>query len=202
MTKAPGGVTRTQVCVQPTSRAACVLRRPVVLIGLMGAGKSSVGLRLANTLGVPFVDSDHEIERAANKKIPEIFADHGETYFRDGERRVIKRLLGGKIGVVATGGGAFMDEATRALIARCAVSVWLRATLDVLIDRTAGRTSRPLLNAGNPREILAELIDKRYPIYAEADVVVDSRLGQTHEDMAARIIDALVRHGGAIGGSA
>ena len=172
-----------------------VLVRPLVLIGLMGAGKSSVGLRLAKALNVPFVDSDDEIEKAAALTIPEIFEKYGEPHFRSGERRVIARLLTEQPRVIATGGGAFMDEETREVIARHAVSVWLRADLDVLVARTAGREHRPLLNQGNPREILAGLIDARYPVYGLADVAVDSVAGQAHEDMAERIIAALQEHG-------
>lgn len=172
-----------------------VLRRPLVMIGLMGAGKSSVGLRLAKMLNVPFVDSDDEIEKAAALTIPEIFEKYGEPHFRSGERRVISRLLTEQPRVIATGGGAFMDAETRTVIARHAVSVWLRAELDVLVARTAGREHRPLLNQGNPREILARLIHTRYPVYGLADVAVDSLAGQAHEEMATRIIAALEAQG-------
>jgi len=171
------------------------LIRPVVLIGLMGAGKSSVGVRLAEILAVRFSDSDAEIEKAANLTIPEIFSRYGEPHFRAGERRVIARLLGGKPQVLATGGGAFMDAETRALIGRQAVSVWLKADLELLIQRTSGRSHRPLLNRGDPRETLAALIAARHPIYAEADVHVESRPGQAHDKMARRIIAALKDHG-------
>lgn len=171
------------------------LVRPVVLIGLMGAGKSSVGTKLAELLSVGFCDSDVEIEKAANLTIPEIFERYGEAHFRDGERRVIARLLGEKPMVLATGGGAFMDEATRTLIADRAVSVWLKADLDLLMQRTAGRRHRPLLNRGNPREILAGLIKVRYPVYGQADVHVESRPGQAHERMAQRICAGLRKHG-------
>ena len=174
------------------------LLRPVVLIGLMGAGKSSVGLRLAQALKVPFVDSDDEIIAAANMPIAEIFERFGEAHFRSGERRVIARLITEKPCVIATGGGAFMDPETRALILRDAVSVWLSADLDLLVARTSGRTHRPILNQGDPRRILADLIDRRYPIYAEADIKVASRAGQTHEQMAQRIIEALAVDGRAI----
>ena len=167
------------------------LVRPVALIGLMGAGKSSVGLRLAGLLGVDLVDSDDEIVTAAGMPIAEIFDRFGEAHFRDGERRVLARLLTGKPCVISTGGGAFMDAQTRGLIAEKGVSVWLKADLDLLVSRTAGRTHRPLLNKGNPRETLARLIAERYPIYAEADTAVESLPGQTHEDMAARIVEAL-----------
>jgi shikimate kinase len=171
------------------------LVRPVVLIGLMGAGKSSVGAKLAEVLGAGFCDSDAEIEKAANLSVPEIFERYGEAHFRDGERRVIARLLGGKPLVLATGGGAFMDAETRALIAERAVSVWLKADLELLVQRTAGRGHRPLLNRGDPRETLAGLIAVRYPVYGQADVHVDSRPGQAHERMALRIIAGLKKHG-------
>ena len=175
------------------------LVRPVVLIGLMGAGKSSVGARLAEVLGSRFLDSDAEIETAANLTVPEIFERYGEAHFRAGERRVIARLLGGKPKILATGGGAFMQDETRRLIAGRAVSVWLTAELDLLVSRTAGRKHRPLLNAGDPREILAGLIETRYPVYALADLRVESLPGQTHESMARRIVAALEDHGARTG---
>ena len=171
------------------------LVRPVVLVGLMGAGKTSVGTRLAHLLGARFVDSDEEIERAANLSVPEIFERYGEAHFRSGERRVLARLLSGPPAVIATGGGAFMDADTRALVGRRAVSVWLRAALDVLLQRTAGRSHRPLLNRGDPRAILGRLIESRYPVYAEADLTVDSLADQSHEQMACRIIEALEADG-------
>ena len=183
-------------------KPALRLIRPVVLIGLMGAGKSSVGARLAELLGVRFLDSDAEIERAANLTVPEIFERYGEAHFRDGERKVIARLLGGKPKVLATGGGAFMHQETRALIGRRAVSVWLQAELDLLVSRTAGRGHRPLLNKGNPREILAGLIETRYPVYAQAEVRVESLPGQAHEEMARRIAAALEEHGARTGAGA
>lgn len=147
--------------------------RPVALIGLMGAGKSAIGRRLAARLGVPFVDADHEIERAAGCTIAEIFQRFGEGEFREGEARVIARLMENGPGVIATGGGAFMTESTRTLIKEQATTLWLKADLDLLVRRTAGRTHRPLLNRGNPRQVLADLIDRRYPVYAQADVVVE-----------------------------
>ena len=180
-------------------KPALRLVRPVVMIGLMGAGKSSVGARLADLLGVRFRDSDVEIERAANMTVPDIFERYGEAHFRDGERKVIARLLGGKPKVLATGGGAFMNERTRNLIAKRAVSVWLTAELDLLVSRTAGRSHRPLLNTGDPRVILAGLIETRYPVYAEADVHVESLPGQAHESMARRIVAALQDHGARTG---
>lgn len=182
---------------ESTERKATVpsLVRPVVLIGLMGAGKSSVGARLAEILGVALCDSDAEIEKAANLTVPEIFERYGEADFRDGERRVIARLLDGEPLVLATGGGAFMDTDTRKLIGERAVSVWLKADLELLVQRTAGRSHRPLLNRGDPREILAGLIAKRYPVYEQADVHVESQPGQAHERMAQRILAGLKKHG-------
>ncbi|MEM7507978.1 MAG: shikimate kinase [Pseudomonadota bacterium] len=173
------------------------LKRPVVLIGLMGAGKTSVGTRLAEMLGARFHDSDHEITEAAQMEIAEIFETFGEEEFRRLERRVISRLLEEETGVLATGGGAFMQAETRAAIAERAVSVWLKADLEILVERTAGRTHRPLLNNGDPRKILAELIDRRYPLYALADLHVESLAEQTHEEMAGRIIEALIGAGAA-----
>ena len=148
--------------------------RTIVLIGLMGAGKSCIGRRLAALLGLKFVDADAEIERAAGCTIEEIFERHGEAAFRDGERRVIERLLGQAVQVLATGGGSFMDPRTRAAIHGRAISVWLRADLDLLLKRTGRRNNRPLLKRGDPRAILEGLMAERYPVYGEANVVVDS----------------------------
>ena len=164
--------------------------RAIVLVGLMGAGKSKIGRRLAARLGLPFFDSDPEIEAAAGETIEEIFANRGERAFRDGERRVIARLLAQPVHVLATGGGAFMDPATQALISRRGVSLWLRADLDVLVARVSRRNNRPLLKQGDPRAILAGLIERRYPVYAEADVVVDSGDGSP-EATVTRAIAAL-----------
>ncbi len=169
------------------------LDRAVVMVGLMGAGKSAIGKRLAQTLGLSFVDADKEIEEAAGCTIPEIFARFGEPAFRDGERRVIARLLEGPICVLATGGGAFMDDSTRAKIKERGLSVWLRADLDTLVRRTARRSNRPLLNAGDPREILGKLMAQRYPVYAAADVTVES-LDAPPESTTARVVDALRAH--------
>jgi shikimate kinase len=151
--------------------------RTIVLVGLMGAGKTKIGRRLATRLGLPFFDSDQEIETAAGETVEEIFANRGEHVFRAGERRVIARLLMQPVHVLATGGGAFMDPLTRAAIRKRAVTLWLRAELDVLVQRVARRSDRPLLKAGDPRAILAELIEHRYPIYAEADITIDSGEG-------------------------
>jgi shikimate kinase len=165
--------------------------RAIVLVGLMGAGKTSVGRRLAEKLELPFVDADHEIEAAAGKTIPEIFADHGEGYFRDGERRVILRLLesGGK--VLATGGGAFMQPDTREVIREKSISVWLRAELPLLMKRVRRRSNRPLLKNDDPEAVMRRLIDERYPVYAEADITVDSR-DVAHSSIVGDIIKKLV----------
>ena len=149
--------------------------RSIVLVGLMGAGKSTVGRRLGSKLGLPFRDADHEIEAAAGMTIPDIFAIYGEAYFRDGERRVIARLLQDGPRVIATGGGAFMNPETRARIAESAVSVWLRADIDVLMRRVRKRATRPLLQNADPEGVMRKLMDERHPVYALADVVVESR---------------------------
>ena len=164
--------------------------RTIVLVGLMGAGKSKIGRRLAARLNLPFFDSDHEIEIAAGESIEEIFANRGERVFRDGERRVIARLLSQPVHVLATGGGAFMDETTRRVIEHRAVSLWLRAELDVLVSRVSGRSNRPLLKAGDARTVLHALIEQRYPVYREADVVVESGEGSA-ELTVTRAIAAL-----------
>lgn len=149
--------------------------RSVVMVGLMGAGKSCIGRLLARRLGLPFKDADTEIEAAAGCSIADIFSLYGEAAFRDGEARVIARLLDSGPMVLATGGGAFMHDATRALIAARAVAVWLRADLALLVKRTAGKTHRPLLNQGNPETILAGLMAERYPVYAQAAVTITCR---------------------------
>lgn len=153
---------------------ALSLPRTVVLVGLMGAGKSCVGRKLAARLGLDFVDADQEIEKAANQTVAEIFSNYGEPAFRDLERKVMARLLAGTPCILAAGGGAFMDETTRALVKDKGLSLWLRADLDLLVKRTAGRDHRPLLKTGDPREILGRLIGQRYPVYCQADLIVDS----------------------------
>jgi shikimate kinase len=158
-----------------THQSAAALPRSVVLVGLMGAGKSSVGRRLAKALHAPFADADDEIVAAAGMSIPEIFASYGEPAFRDLERRVVARLLRQPPMVVALGGGAFVDPATRALVKAVAASVWLRADLETLLGRTLRkRGTRPLLAAGDPRATLARLMEERYPLYAEADHAVET----------------------------
>jgi shikimate kinase len=154
---------------------AALGNRTLVLVGLMGAGKTTVGRKLAQRLGLPFVDADQEIERAAGKTIPEIFADHGEPYFRDGERRVIARLLGEGPQVLATGGGAFMNPETRADIAARGVSIWLKADLPLLMKRVKRRSNRPLLANDDPEAVMQRLMAERYPVYSLANVAVECR---------------------------
>lgn len=149
--------------------------RTIVMVGMMGAGKSSVGRRLASRLGMAFADADTEIEQAANQTIPEIFEQHGEAYFRDGERRVIQRLLEGTPKVIATGGGAFIQPDTRAAILEKGVSIWLKADRDLLLQRVKRRNNRPLLKAGDPAEVMEKLIAERYPVYEEAAIHIQSR---------------------------
>lgn len=168
-------------------------QRMIVLIGLMGAGKTSIGRKLADRLGLPFVDADEEIVKAADLSIPDIFEIYGEQEFRAGEERVIKRLLRGKAKVLATGGGAFMNPRIRGAIAARGLSVWLKADLDVLVRRTARRTDRPLLSKGDPETILGTLMNERYPVYAGADVIVKTGNESVNETLE-RIIKALDDH--------
>jgi shikimate kinase len=162
--------------------------RSIVLVGLMGAGKSTVGRRLASKLGLPFTDADHEIEAAAGMSIPDIFSIYGEDYFRDGERRVIARLLQEGPLVLATGGGAFMSEETRTRVAQSGISVWLKADLDVLMRRVRKRTNRPLLQNADPEGTMRRLIEIRHPVYATADLTVES-----HEAPHERIVNEIMR---------
>ena len=166
--------------------------RSIVLVGMMGAGKSSIGRRLAGRLGCPFVDADTEIEKAAGMTISEIFAQHGEPYFRAGEARVIARLLDGGPQVLATGGGAFMNLETRATVRAKGISVWLRAALEVLGRRIKRRNDRPLLKGADPAETLRKLIEERDPVYAEADLTVESR-DVPHETIVDEILEGLRR---------
>lgn len=162
------------------------INRPVVLVGLMGVGKSSIGRKLAGLLHMAFVDADEEIESAAQMSIAEIFAQFGEAYFRDGERRVIARLMDqpGPRRVIATGGGAFVNPDTRALILNKAIAVWLDSDLDVLVDRVGRKNTRPMLQGGNPRDILARLKTEREPAYAEAQIHVMSSAGPQSRTVA------------------
>ncbi len=166
--------------------------KTIALVGLMGAGKSSIGRRLAIVLGLPFIDADTEIEAAAGLTIEEIFARDGEAAFRSGERRVIARLLDNPTQILATGGGAFMDPATRALIIESTISVWLKADLDLLLARVGRRNNRPLLKTGDPHTVLARLIEERYPIYAEADITVESVDGPPEATLA-KVMDAVAQ---------
>jgi shikimate kinase len=169
--------------------------RSLVLVGLMGCGKSSVGKRLAAKLALPFIDADEEIEKVAAKSISEIFNDHGEDYFRNGERKVIARLLDSGPQVLATGGGAYMNLETRARIKIKGISIWLRAELPVLMRRVQKRDTRPLLKTGDPEGVMIALMNARYPIYAEADLTVDSR-ELPHDVMVSEVLAALAAHPG------
>lgn len=179
----------------PASPQDCALvaaldRRSIVLVGMMGAGKSSVGRKLGSRLGLAFVDADTKIEEAAGMSIPDIFETRGEAEFRSGEARVIARLLEGGPQVLATGGGAYMNPDTRALIRAKGVSVWLKADFDVLMKRIKRRTDRPMLKTADPAATLKQLMDVRYPVYAEADITVESR-EVLHEVIVEEILDRL-----------
>lgn len=177
----------------PRSRTELVSalgQRSVVFVGLMGAGKTAIGRRVAHMLDLPFLDSDHEIESAARLSVPELFELYGEPEFRALETRVIGRLLENGPQVLSTGGGAFMNEQTRQAIAANGVSVWLKAEIDVLLDRVGRKNNRPLLKTGNPRDILLRLMDQRYPTYALADLTVHTR-DEKKDVIAAEVIAAL-----------
>jgi shikimate kinase len=185
-----------QVAGPATPEAAIVAAlkgRAIVLVGMMGAGKSSIGRRLAQRLDIPFVDADSEIEIAAGMSIEDIFATRGEPEFRAGEARVIARLLEGGTQVIATGGGAFMNADTRVAIKAKGISVWLKADFDVLMRRIKRRNDRPLLKIGDPEAKLRELIDLRYPTYALADLTVQSR-DVVHEKIVDEMVSVLARH--------
>ena len=191
----PEGAFQTQIQASAKMNAATgdpALDRSIVLVGLMGSGKSAIGRRLAARIGMNFVDADAEIEAAAGLSISDIFEVHGEQAFRDGERRVIARLLSEPAHVLATGGGAFGDEGTRQKVKERAFSVWLRADFDVLLRRVSRRDNRPLLKVENKEEVLRRLIEERYPIYQEADIIVQSQDGP-HEETVIDVIGALKR---------
>lgn len=192
MTRSPGPRVPRAVHVAAPEIKRLLGGRSLVLVGLMGCGKTSIGRRLAQALDLPFVDADEEIERAADQSIAEIFASHGEAAFRDGERRVIARLLSSGSTVLATGGGAFVHPQTRMHIKQRAVSIWLKAELPVLMRRVLRRDNRPLLKTPDPEARMHDLMQLRYPIYAEADLVVESR-DVAHDVMVADIIDAVRR---------
>ena len=179
--------------IQPVSYR---LERTVVLVGMMGCGKSAIGKELASRLGVAFLDSDAEIETAANATIAEIFERDGEAFFRRRETEVISRLLTGEPCILSTGGGAFLAKENRELITQKGVSVWLDATLDTLWERVKHKTSRPLLATSNPRQTLSDLLDARLPIYREANVRVETRVDNSIETTTLSVIDALLARGG------
>jgi shikimate kinase len=156
----------------------------------MGVGKSTVGRRLAEILARGFVDADDEIEKAAQRSIPEIFEEFGEAYFRDGERRVIGRLMEENSGVIATGGGAFVDPETRELILEKAIAVWIHSDIDTLVERTSRRNTRPLLRNGDPKEILTRLFEERKPSYSQAQIMVESK-NAPHVETAQAILEAI-----------
>lgn len=166
------------------------LNRPIALVGMMGAGKSTVGRRLAKQLELDFVDSDDAIGDACGLTAGEVFAKYGEADFRDGERRIIARLLDDGVKVIATGGGAFADDGTRDLLKDKAITVWLDASVEVLAARTAGRDTRPLLNTANPRATLEQLFEKRRPLYAQADIHVTSA-NVAHREVVGWIVNAI-----------
>jgi shikimate kinase len=184
-----GGKKEEQIAQAVQRVRASLGTRSVVLVGMPGCGKSAIGRRLAHRLELPFVDADEEIELAAGKAITDIFKEHGEPYFRDGERRVIARILNSGPQVLATGGGAFMSAETRANIRSTAISVWLKADLALLLRRVLKRNNRPLLER-DPEGVMRALVDTRYPIYATADITVESR-DMPHDVMVSEIIDAL-----------
>lgn len=169
-----------------------VVDRPIVLVGLMGVGKSTIGRRLAKRLSIPFVDSDTAIEEAAGCSIAELFERFGEAHFREGERRVVARLIGEGVQVIATGGGAFVDPETRSLLNREAITIWLDAPVHILAERTRHRDTRPLLKGGDPEKILERLAEERRPAYAKAHIRVTSGTG-AHSEVVDAIIDALTR---------
>ncbi len=169
------------------------LDRPIVLVGLMGAGKSTVGRRLAKRLGLPFIDSDTAIEDASGLSAAEVFERYGEDDFRDGERRLVARLIDGEVRVIATGGGVFVDPSTRELLNRRSITVWLDAPIDVLADRTSRRDTRPLLRNSDPRGTLERLAEERKPSYSSAHIHVKSGDG-AHRDVVESIVKALEDH--------
>ncbi len=197
MTAASGARVETpesEASGMPPGQAAPRLPRTLVLVGLMGAGKSSIGRRLAQRLGVDFLDADAEIESAAGRTIPEIFEELGEPAFRDGERRVIRRLLEDRTPhVLATGGGAFMAPDTRAAIKEKGLSLWLKADLDTLFERVSRRSNRPLLRTADPKETLRGLMAVRYPVYAESDIVVETKRVPI-ETTVEKVYQAVVAH--------
>lgn len=169
------------------------LKKPLVMVGLMGAGKTKIGGMLAKALDLPFVDADQEIEAAAGCSVADIFETHGEPAFRDLERKVLARLLSDELKVIAPGGGAVMNDETAALVWGKSISIWLKADLDVLVERTSRNTKRPLLKNGDPREILAGLIEKRHPVYQKASLTVDTDSAEVEHTLQ-KLLKALDAH--------
>ena len=183
-------------CINPNDayRVRSALNgRNIVFVGMMGSGKSAIGKRLAANLEVPFVDADSAIEEAAGMSIADIFDSFGEEHFRDGERKVIARLMGEGSMVLSTGGGAFMNDETRTLIKEEAISVWLKADFETLMERVMRKDNRPLLKNGDPEETMRRLLVEREPFYAKADIVVESR-NETHEKVVEAVSNALIDH--------
>lgn len=190
------GRQRPASAIPEATRAALVSRlgtRTIVFVGLMGAGKTAIGRRVAGDLDLPFLDSDHEIEEVSRMTVPELFDRYGESEFRSLEQRVITRILEAGPQVLSTGGGAYMNPLTREAIREHGVSVWLKAEIDVLMERVSKKQNRPLLKTADPRATMEQLMAERYPVYAEADVTVATR-DERKEVIAAEVIDALDRH--------
>ncbi len=166
------------------------LKKPIVMVGLMGAGKTKIGALLAAALDLPFVDADQEIEKSAQCSIADIFQQYGEPAFRDLERKIIQRLMSEELKVIATGGGAVMQAETGELVWSRSTSIWLKADLDILVERTGRSGKRPLLSQGDPKDILRDLMEKRYPVYGRADIVVQTDAGDA-DVMLARVVSAL-----------
>ena len=185
--------TPTLAAETPADLLARLGTRSIVFVGLMGAGKTAIGRRVATTLGLPFTDSDHEIESVSRMTIPDLFERYGEAEFRSLEQRVIVRVLESGPQVLSTGGGAFMNAQTRDAIAAHGLSVWLKADIDILLDRVSKKQNRPLLKNADPRAVLEKLMAERYPVYALADVTVPTR-DERKEVIAAEVIEALGRH--------
>lgn len=182
-----------------TQAMGCGLKKTVALVGMMGSGKTAVGKALAQALSVPFLDSDAEIEKAADRTIAEIFERDGEPFFRTKETQVISRLLDTERCILSTGGGAFMSGTNREMIAEKGIAVWLKADVDILWARVKNKNTRPLLRTDNPRQTLIDLVEKREPYYAKAGVIVAAEPNLSIEDMAAKVIKALEAHGGILG---
>jgi shikimate kinase len=186
-------MTAPAIPAEAAPRPKFILPRTVALVGLMGVGKTTIGRRLAEHFGLPFVDADEEIEKAAGQSIADIFAHYGETGFRDGEQKVIARLLDAPVQILATGGGALTNALTRERLKEKAITVWLKTDLKVLARRVANKPHRPLLKDRDPMDVLKDHVDKRYPLYAIADIVVDTG-DNSHGRATEMVLDALYAH--------